>query len=105
MFKVFRTDEFEKLVRKLSKGEQERLGLIEEAIAQSGFTGDPLGFKFLREKRMGGRRVYFLVYEDMKAALMVSVSDKKTQQQTIERIKDFLPEFRKLMQEFIGKPT
>ena len=41
---------------------------------------------------------YFLVYDDLKAVLMVSISDKKEQQDTIDKIKDFLPEFRKLME-------
>jgi len=32
---------------------------------------------------------------------MVSISDKKAQQETINKIKVYLPEFRKLMEELI----
>ena len=63
MFKVYRTDEFEKLIGKLlTEEEQKRVAKIEEEIAETGFTGSPLGFNFLREKRISGKRIYFLVY-------------------------------------------
>lgn len=100
MFKVFRTEEFEHKMEKLLTREQHKIvDNIEDEIAEKGFTGDPLGFRFLREKRIRDKRVYFLVYEDLKAVLMVSISDKKTQQQTIDKIKTFLPEFRKFIEE------
>jgi|SRR3989344_5240787 len=103
VYKVFRTQEFERLMKKfLSGSEQERLEDIEDEISEKGFTGDPLGLRFLREKRISGKRIYFLVYEEFKAVLMVSISDKKTQQETIDKIKVFLPEFKKLMEEFIA---
>ena len=105
MFKVYRTAEFEKLMNKLlTKEEQKRVENIEQEISEKGFTGDTLGFKFLREKRISGKRVYFLVYEDLKSALMVSISDKKAQQETIDKIKVYLPEFRRLMEE-LAKST
>ena len=102
MLKVYRTAEFEKLIKKfLTKEEQSQLENIEGEISEKSLTGSPLSFKFLREKRISGKRVYFLVYEDLKAALMVSSSDKKTQQETIDKIRVYLPEFRNLMQELI----
>ena len=105
MFKVYRTSEFERLMNKLlTKEEQTRVNNIEKEISEKGFTGDSLGFKFLREKRISGKRIYFLVYEDLESALMVSISDKKAQQETIDKIKVYLPEFRRLMEE-LAKPT
>ena len=103
MYKVFRTDDFEKLMYKiLTKEQQKRVGKIEVEISEEGFTGKPLGYKFLREKRVGGdKRIYFLVYEDLNAVLMVALSDKKTQQETIDKIKEYLPEFRRLMEELV----
>ena len=102
MFKVYRTEEFERLTIKLLTNEEKiRVTKIEEEIEEIGFTGDPLGFKFLREKRIAGKRVYFVVYEEFQAALMVSISDKKVQQETIDKIKEYLPEFKKLMKELI----
>ena len=105
MFKVYRTEEFEKLMSKLlTEEEQKKVAKIEEEIAETGFTGSPLGFNFLREKRISGKRIYFLVYEEFKSALMVSLSDKKAQQETIDKIKEYLPEFRRLMKK-MAKPT
>ena len=105
MFKVFRTEEFEKRMKKLLTKEQQAIvEKIENEIAEKGFVGSPLGFDFLREKRISDKRVYFLLYGGLNVALMVSVSDKKTQQETIDKIKAYLPEFRKLM-ETMGKTT
>ncbi|MEK6860462.1 MAG: hypothetical protein AABY07_00685 [Nanoarchaeota archaeon] len=102
MFKVFRTEEFERLMHKLlTKEQQDRVIKIEEEISKVGFTGDPLGLNFLREKRISEKRIYFLIYEDLKSVLMVSISNKKTQQETIDKIKEYLPEFRRLMDELI----
>ena len=100
MFKVYRTNEFTRLLDKLlTKAEMDRVENIEDEISERGFTGRPLGFNFLREKRINGKRAYFLVYEEFNAALMVSISDKKTQQETIDKIKEYLPEFKRLMEE------
>ena len=105
MFKVYRTKEFEELMGKLlTKEEQKRVDKIEEKIAETGFTGSPLGFNFLREKRISGKRVYFLVYEEFEAALMISLSDKNAQQETIDKIKEYIPEFRRLIEK-MSKPT
>ncbi len=102
MFKVYRTGEFERLMNKLlTKEEQTRIDKIENEISEKGFTGKPLGYDYLREKRINGKRAYFLVYEEFKAALMVSLSGKNTQQETIDKIKEYLPEFNKLMKEII----
>jgi len=105
MFKIFRTEEFERKMKKLlSPEQQKRVDKIEEEISENGFVGDPLGFNFLREKRISEKRIYFLVYAELKIALMVSVSDKKTQQETINKIKIYLPEFRELAED-ISKST
>ncbi len=102
MFKIYRTEEFEKLMNKLLTNEEKiRAKRIEEEISKVSVTGKPLGFKFLREKKISEKRVYFLVYEDLQAVLMVSIGDKKTQQETIDKIKEFLPEFRRLMEKTI----
>ena len=63
------------------------------------YVGDSLGYRFFREKRVGGKRVYYLVYEDLKAVLMVAISDKKTQQETIDEIKSRLQDYYIVIQE------
>jgi len=85
----------------LTKEQQSRVDKIEEEISEKGYVGDSLSFRFLREKKIEDRRIYFLIYDDLKSVLMVSVSDKKAQQATIDKIKQFLPEFRILIEELI----
>lgn len=105
MFKVYRTQEFERLINKLlNKEEKTRIDKMEEEIAEKGFTGKPLSFEFLREKKISNKRIYFIVYEELKAVLMVSLSDKKAQQETIDKIKEYFPEFKRLMSE-LAKAT
>ena len=105
MFKVFRIEEFEKKMYKLlALHERERVTKLEAEIAKNPFTGKPLRFTFLREKRIDGKRMYFLIYEELSLALMVSISDKKTQQKTIDELKSLLPEFRKLAEKLQHLP-
>ena len=68
---------------------------LPEKLAINPFVGAPLGYRFLREKRIKEKRIYFLVYEDLKLVLLIAVSGKKDQQATIDHIKGNLDEFRK----------
>lgn len=51
------------------------------------FVGKQLSYKFLREKRIKDKRIYYLVYEDIVLVLLIAVSKKKDQQMTINHIK------------------
>ena len=103
MFKVFRTEKFNKEInRKFSKEEQKQVENFEKKqLVNNPYVGDPLGYRFLREKRVDGKRVYFLIYDDIKTVLMVGQSDKKTQQETIDAIKARLPEYYEVIKEAI----
>jgi ribosome-binding protein aMBF1 (putative translation factor) len=50
---------------------------------------------------VGGKRVYYLIYEELKAVLMIAVSDKKAQQQTIDEIKMHLKDYYTIIREAI----
>ena len=88
MFKVFRTETFEDEFHKLPKTEQQEIKKFEKHLSENPFVGKPLGMPFFREKKFKGRRVYYLIYEDVIVVLMVALSDKKTQQATIDAIKE-----------------
>lgn len=98
-FKVFRTHEFEKKFSKLSKTEQNSVDKFEKKLVENPYLGKPLGYSFLREKKLNGKRIYYLVYEDYIIVLMVAVGDKKTQQETIDAIKQKLGEYYKFVKE------
>lgn len=103
MYAVFRTLKFDKeLFKRFSKEEQKEVENFEKKqLVNNPYVGDHLGYQFFREKKIGVKRVYFLVYEDLKAVLMVGVSDKKTQQETIDDIKSRLKEYYGVIKEAI----
>lgn len=63
--------------------------------------GKPLNYEYIREKKIGSKRIYFLVYKDICLILLVATSNKKTQQETIEDIKKYLDEYRKYVYRYI----
>ena len=103
MYAVYRTAKFDKeLSKKLSKEEQREVEALEKSqLTDNPYTGDPLGYRFFREKKLGGKRVYFLVYDDLKAVLMVAISDKRTQQDTINEVKNKLKDYYFVVKEAI----
>ena len=56
-----------------------------------------MGYPFFREKKMGKYRVYFLLYDDINTVLLVTISDKKSQQDVIDEIKGQLDYYKELI--------
>ena len=50
---------------------------------------------------MGKYRLYFLVYEDIDTVLLITISDKKAQQDTIDKIKSQLDYYKELIRKNI----
>lgn len=97
MVRVLSTKEFDTWEKLLPKEQQEQIkGFIEE-LKQTPNIGKPLGYPFFREKKMGKYRLYFLIYEDVDAVLLVTISDKKAQQGTIDNIKSQLDYYKELI--------
>ena len=103
MFKVFRTSTFDKELSKLSRVEQIAIQKFERKLVENPYIGKPLGYDFLREKKFDGRRAYFLIYESFVIVLMLAVSDKKAQQETIDNIKQRLDEYYKFVKETLSR--
>ena len=93
-YRVHTTQGFDEEASKLEKIEQERINKLFPKLKENPYVGDPLRYKFFREKRINGKRVYFLVFDDLIAVLFVAVSDKKTQQETIDSVLDKLIQFK-----------
>lgn len=103
MYAVYRTEKFDKeLLKRFSTEEQREVENFEKKqLTVNPYVGDPLSYPFFREKKLGGKRIYYLIYDDLKAVLMVKTSDKKDQQESIEEVKDRLKEFYELIKEII----
>ena len=97
MARVLSTKEFDTWEKLLPKDYQEQIqGFIKE-LKQNYNPGRPLGYPFFREKKMGKYRMYFLIYEDVDTVLLVTISDKKAQQDIIDTIKSQLDYYKELI--------
>jgi hypothetical protein len=106
MFKVYLLPEFKKRAQKLlSKKELLELEniIIKELSKKGDKVGKPLSFPFIREKKLSGKRIYYLVYKDIAIILLIDVSDKKNQKKVIEEIKKRLDEYRDYIYSLIKK--
>ena len=99
VYAVYTTKSFDRETEKLSKEEQERIQKIFLQLKENPYVGDQLQYRHLREKRVKEKRVYYLVYDDLLAVLVVAVSGKKDQQATINHIIDNFDEYK----EYLGK--
>ncbi len=93
-YAVYTTEVFDKEVEKLPKDDQEIIQKMFLKIRDNPYSSDQLRYRNLREKRIREKRVYFLVYDDLQAVLVVAISGKKDQQATINHIIDYFDEYR-----------
>ena len=100
-YKVFTLPEFnDDVIKTFSKSEQEQLDNILDELSEKGsLVGKPLSYDFFREKRIQGKRIYFLVYEEIVLVLIIAQSNKKDQQETINKIKERIPDYKKYVYE------
>jgi len=47
------------------------------------------------------KRIYYLVYDDLSAVLIVAFGGKKAQQETIDEIIECLPEFKEYLRNLL----
>ncbi len=85
-YNVYTTESFDRKFSKLSFFEQRKIKKIFRQLKENPYVGDPLQYRFLREKRIKEKRIYYLVYDDLEAVLIVATSEKKNQQETINKI-------------------
>jgi len=94
MYEVYRTNRFNKETGKLSKEDINRVEKIIFQLKENPYVGDQLQIKSLREKRLNGKRIYYLVFDDLHSILMIATSDKKAQQKIIDFIRDNINLYR-----------
>ncbi len=99
MFEVVGTDTYLRELQKWPKQDFDFASKIPKKLAENPFVGKQLSYPFLREKKIGIRRIYYLVYEDLKLVLLVATSDKKDQQATIDHLRENLQSFRKVAED------
>jgi|TARA_Y100000034_G_scaffold51026_1_gene62772 mRNA-degrading endonuclease RelE of RelBE toxin-antitoxin system len=93
-FKIYKTNEFEKDFEKLDKSIKDRIEKEVIKLEINPYSGKPLGYKFFREKKIGGYRFYYLVYDEYVIVFIIAISSKKDQQKTIDIIKSLIPYYK-----------
>ncbi|MEK6899865.1 MAG: hypothetical protein AABX05_01950 [Nanoarchaeota archaeon] len=101
MVRVVSTKEFDELEESFSKDYQKQIENIIQQLKETWNVGKPLGYPFFREKKLGKYRLYFLVYEDIDTVLLITLSDKKAQQETIDKIKHELDVYKHIIKKML----
>ena len=101
VYSVYTTKSFDRETTKLSQKDKERIQKIFLQIKENPYVGRQLQYVHLREKRIREKRIYYLVYDDLQAVLVVAISGKKNQQATINHIIDNFVEYKKYMRELL----
>ena len=97
MTRVLSTKEFDTWEKLLPKEYGYRISELITRLKRTHSIGKPLGYPFFKEIKIEKYRVYFLVYEDIDTVLLVTISDKKAQQETIDRIKGQLDFYKEMI--------
>ena len=99
-YSIYTTESFDKEVTKF-KIDNTRIQKIFLQLKENPYVGDQLQYRNLREKRINEKRIYYLVYNDLKSVLMVAIGDKKNQQATINHIIDCFDEYKEYLKKII----
>ena len=102
-YAVYITESFEKDIEKLSESDREIIQKIYNQLKENPYVGDIIRYRFFREKRLREKRIYYLVYDDLLAVLVVAISDKKAQAETIDEIVRLLPEYKAYIHNLLRK--
>ncbi|HZX20540.1 MAG TPA: hypothetical protein VFF13_06010 [archaeon] len=86
-YKVFLAPVFKSKLQGADKDFKDWFDGILDQLTENPFVGKPLSAKWFREKKHKKQRVYYLIYEQLKAVYVVNMSEKKDQQAIINSIK------------------
>ena len=88
-------------ILKLSQNNQDRIYNLIRQFTANPYVGDSLQIKYIREKRFNGKRIYFVIFEDLKKVLIVAINNKKTQQKIIDSIRSNINKYRTYVKSII----
>ncbi len=86
MNKIYETEAFGKIMNAAEKREQEWIEKIKDQLVSNLLVGKPLGFVWFREKKFENKRLYYIVNESTKNAVLIAFGSKKEQQRIIDHI-------------------
>lgn len=83
---VYETETFSKLYLACENSEQQRIDKIKEQLATNLEVGKPLRYNWFREKKLGGKRLFYIINTATSKAVLVAFGTKKEQQKIIDHI-------------------
>lgn len=101
-FEIYKTDEFRKEYSKLDKSVSDKVDKEIEQLEDNPYSGRPLGYKFFREKKVEGFRIYYLIYGSYAVVFLITIGGKKDQKKTINTIKMLMPYYREEIRKRFG---
>ena len=101
MFRVIRSTVYSEKISRLDSSEINRVIKFEQKLKEEQYSGKPLGYRFIREKKFNGKRLLFIVYEEFNVIFLVTITNKKEQQSEINQIKTNLEFYKKEVEEII----
>ena len=93
-FSVYRTPVFNDKIASFSDEFKKQIDGFEDQLAENPHVGKPLGFRWFREKKLGKYRMYYLIYEEIQAVYIITLSAKKDQQKMIDTVMLFLDQYK-----------
>jgi len=94
VYAVYTLDVFDREMNKLSDFERKIIQKMFLQLKENPYVGDQIRYRFFREKRLKEKRIYYLVYDDLKIVLLVAIGGKKIQEETIDKIVSYFDEYR-----------
>ena len=98
VYAVYTTENFERETENLAESEKKIIKKIFLNLRENPYVGDAIRYRFFREKRLREKRIYYLIYDDLSAVLIVAFGGKKAQQDTIDEIIKDLPKFKEYIE-------
>ena len=96
MYIIVKTENFVELFNKLDNSVQLRFNRLFELLKTNPYgIGKPIRTRWFRELKVNKFRVYYSIKDEKVSVLLLSVSDKKNQQETIDKIYSDLEEIMK----------
>ncbi|MBS3123781.1 hypothetical protein J4437_04040 [Candidatus Woesearchaeota archaeon] len=86
MNEIYETEEFSRVCGSLEKFEQDWIEKIKDQLVENLNVGKPLRFDWFREKKLGSKRLFYLINVSSKKAILIAYGTKKEQQSIINHI-------------------
>ena len=97
-YDIYETETFSKLCGSMEITERKWIDKIKLQLKENPDVGKPLKFEWFREKKLGNKRLYYLVYQNLNRILIVAFGSKKDQQKIINHILENKDKYKKIIE-------